>query len=450
MNNESQNTEYKESWRDEYLKWICGFANAKGGVLYIGVNDSGEVIGLKNAHKLSEDIPNKIVNYLGIVCETNLLKKDDLDYIEIIVEPSNVPINFQGKYHYRSGSTKQELKGSALQQFLLKKMGKQWDEVTNTSATIDCIDEKAIRYFVRKGTESKRLAAESLGNTPQEVLENLRLIDDNGHVKNAAILLFAKCPQDYFPGIQFKIGRFGKDETDLMFQDEIEGNILQMADHVLEVLKSKYLVSPIHYNGMQRIEPLEIPEEAFREMLYNAIIHREYPGAPIQMRVFSDHIELWNIGELPQGYSIDILMHKHTSRPRNLNIAQVFYKAGFVESWGRGIKKICDGFVSAGFDAPVFEENSGGILVTIKRKKITDVVSDVVSLSQVQLTERQQKIINLIEVNPRISAALMSQVLSVVVRTIQRELATMQKLGYIRHEGNTSAGHWIVLKKQEH
>lgn len=450
MNNESQNTEYKESWRDEYLKWICGFANAKGGVLHIGVNDSGEVIGLKNAHKLSEDIPNKIVNYLGIVCETNLLKKDDLDYIEIIVEPSNVPVNFRGKYHYRSGSTKQELKGSALQQFLLKKMGKQWDEVTNTSATIDCIDEKAIRYFVRKGTESKRLAAESLGNTPQEVLENLRLIDDNGHVKNAAILLFAKCPQDYFPGIQFKIGRFGKDETDLMFQDEIEGNILQMADHVLEVLKSKYLVSPIHYNGMQRIEPLEIPEEAFREMLYNAIIHREYPGAPIQMRVFSDHIELWNIGELPQGYSIDTLMHKHTSRPRNLNIAQVFYKAGFVESWGRGIKKICDGFVSAGFDAPVFEENSGGILVTIKRKKITDVVSDVVSLSQVQLTERQQKIINLIEVNPRISAALMSQVLSVVVRTIQRELATMQKLGYIRHEGNTSAGHWIVLKKQEH
>ena len=96
MLSESQNIEYKESWRDEYLKWICGFANAHGGLIYIGVNDNKEVIGLPDAKKLMEDIPNKIVNYLGIVEDVNLLAEDDKEYIEIDVAPSNMPIAYKG------------------------------------------------------------------------------------------------------------------------------------------------------------------------------------------------------------------------------------------------------------------------------------------------------------------------------------------------------------------
>ena len=82
---ESQNIEWKESWRDEYLKWICGFANAHGGKIYIGVNDSGEVVGISDSKKLLEDIPNKIIQSLGIVADVNLLTKDGMDYIEINV-----------------------------------------------------------------------------------------------------------------------------------------------------------------------------------------------------------------------------------------------------------------------------------------------------------------------------------------------------------------------------
>lgn len=123
MKNESQNIEYKETWRDEYLKWICGFANAQGGRVYIGVNDKKEVTGLSDSKRLMEDIPNKITNYLGIVADVNLLYSGQgKEYIQIAVEPSNVPIAYHGQYHYRTGSTKQELKGVALQQFILKKM----------------------------------------------------------------------------------------------------------------------------------------------------------------------------------------------------------------------------------------------------------------------------------------------------------------------------------------
>lgn len=79
---ESQNIEWKESWRDEYLKWICGFANAQGGgKIYIGTRDDGTVIGVSNSKKLLEDIPNKIQNKLGIMADVNLLTEGELDYI---------------------------------------------------------------------------------------------------------------------------------------------------------------------------------------------------------------------------------------------------------------------------------------------------------------------------------------------------------------------------------
>ena len=92
ISGESQNIEYKESWRDEYLKWICGFANAGGGTIYVGVNDNKEIIGVDNSKRLMEDIPNKIVTHLGIVADVNLLHEGKMDYIEIIVEPSNILI----------------------------------------------------------------------------------------------------------------------------------------------------------------------------------------------------------------------------------------------------------------------------------------------------------------------------------------------------------------------
>ncbi len=111
---EQQNIEWKEKWKDEYLKWICGFANAKGGNLFIGKNDNGRVTGLDNYQKLMEDIPNKIQNYLGIICNVNLYQENEKYFIEIETEPYPYPISYKGQYHYRSGSTKQELKGIAL------------------------------------------------------------------------------------------------------------------------------------------------------------------------------------------------------------------------------------------------------------------------------------------------------------------------------------------------
>lgn len=94
---ENQNTEWKESWRDEYLKWICGFANAQGGKIYIGTDDKGNVIGVQDSKKLLEDIPNKVRDILGIIVDVNLLSQEDKDYIEICVNPSSYPVNYKGE-----------------------------------------------------------------------------------------------------------------------------------------------------------------------------------------------------------------------------------------------------------------------------------------------------------------------------------------------------------------
>jgi ATP-dependent DNA helicase RecG len=147
---ENQNIEYKESWRDEYLKWICGFANANGGTIYIGKNDSGDVVGVKDSKRLLVDIPNKVKDILGILVDVNLHQTRKGDFIEIIVEAYPYPVNYKGQYHYRSGSTKQELKGAALDKFMLQKKGKRWDGVPVPNVSVNDLKKDTFDFFRKK------------------------------------------------------------------------------------------------------------------------------------------------------------------------------------------------------------------------------------------------------------------------------------------------------------
>ena len=175
---ENQNIEWKESWRDEYLKWICGFANAVGGKLYIGMNDKGEVVKLDNVKKLSEDIPNKVRDVLGIMVDVNLLEEDGMEYLEIVVPPYSNPINYKGQYHYRSGSTKQELKGAALNRFILQRTGRTWDEFPVAGVTVDDLSEVALNRFRKEAAKNNRVDEEVLNDSASHLLEDLRLVDE--------------------------------------------------------------------------------------------------------------------------------------------------------------------------------------------------------------------------------------------------------------------------------
>ena len=473
---ENQNIEYKESWRDEYLKWICGFANAQGGKLYIGIDDNGSVCGVENVHRLSEDIPNKIVALLGVVADVIILGQEGKNYIEIEVTPSNVPISYKGKYYYRSGSTMQELNGVALQQFILKKMGRSWDDMVHERATVDDLDREAIDFFLRKGIQAGRIDPSEANAPTATVLQNLNLVDDEGHLKNAALLLFCKKPGRYFTGTEFKIGRFHTNIADLSSQEMIEGSIIQMADRVVRMLKDKFLTMPIHYEGLQRIEKLEVPEDALREILYNAICHKDYLGPQIQLRVWDHYVEIWNDGELPEKITPENIEDVHASYPRNKNLAFAFYKAGFIESWGRGWKKICDGFVAAGLPKPTIQSIQGGVLVTFQRNnvnlKMTDgtlinsqndsqtgvetkedkhsenIVESIVESIVEKLPTMRGRILKIVWKNPYASAQSISEEVGIAPRNVQEHLRKLQQQGIIRRVGPDKGGHWEIINEK--
>lgn len=111
--------------------------------------DDGKVIGIPDSKRLIEDIPNKIRDTTGIIADVNLLKEDGLDYIEIIVNPCFYPVNYHGEYHYRSGSTNQQLRGAALTEFLLEKTSQHWDAVPIDDISVDDLDNDSFDIFRR-------------------------------------------------------------------------------------------------------------------------------------------------------------------------------------------------------------------------------------------------------------------------------------------------------------
>jgi ATP-dependent DNA helicase RecG len=437
---ENQNIEWKESWRDEYLKWICGFANARGGKIIIGKNDNGEIVGVAKAKRLMEDIPNKIQTQLGIICDVDLKKEDGKDFIEIDVKPYDVLISYQGKYYYRSGSTKQELKGNVLNNFLLKKAGKTWDDVIEPRANLKDIDLSAIETFKKGATASKRLPFIAEEENIEQILDNLLLLED-GNLKRSAVLLFGKNPCRFFINAFVKIGRFGQTDDDLRFQEVIEGNAFQLANKVLEVLDRKFFVSPISYKGLQRVESWEYPYEAIREVILNAIVHRDYMGAPIQISVYDDKLIVWNEGSLPEDLTIEDLKRKHSSRPHNPILASAFFKGGLIEAWGRGTIKIINECKNAGLPEPLFENVSGGISVTLFKntsKKTIDFGSG-------ELNTRQLKALEFIREKGKIRNADYQILNNVSKRTASRELKKMVDKGVIELSGIGAGANYIAI-----
>lgn len=171
---ENQNIEFKQSWHDDYLKWVCGFANAVGGMIYIGIDDKGKIVHLEDYAKLLDDIPNKIRNAMGIICDVRLEEKDGKKFISIKVNPYSVAVSLRGRYYYRTGSSKMELTGVELNEFLLKKAGKTWDDVVEEGATINDLDERSLSKFLEDGKEKGRMP-ETKSLSGFQILEKLQL-----------------------------------------------------------------------------------------------------------------------------------------------------------------------------------------------------------------------------------------------------------------------------------
>ena len=331
---ESQNIEWKETWRDEYLKWVCGFANAQGGVLEIGKNDRGEVVGVKNVLRLLEEIPNKAQALLGVVVDVNLKSEDGGEYLEIVVDSYPNPISYKGEFHYRSGSTKQVLRGAALSRFLLQKYGRTWDDVPLPGVGLKDLDGRVFDGFRQRGADSERLPQDILDESDEGVIERLQL-REAGFLKRAAVLLFHPAPDRFVMEAYVKIGYFRGAE--LLYQDVVEGDLFTQVDRTMDLLYTKYTKALISYDGVYRVETFPVPREAMREAVINAIIHRDYASpTTIQIRVYDDRITIWNAVQLPPEWSAGQLAGELSSKPYNPRIAYAFFPNRNDRSLGTG------------------------------------------------------------------------------------------------------------------
>lgn len=444
---ESQNVEWKESWRDEYLKWICGFANAQGGKIYIGTDDTGRVIGLQDSKKLLEDIPNKVRDVLGIIVDVNLLTEDGKDYIEICVNPNSYPVNYKGEYHYRSGSTKQQLKGQALNQFLLQKTGITWDSVPIQGVTVQDLRNDSFDIFREQAVYSKRMDNKDIDATNEQLLDSLNLIGD-GQLKRAAILLFHHKPEKWIPGAYIKIGYFESD-SELRYQDEIHGSLMSQADKIVDLIYTKYLKADISYQGVTRIETYPFPKDAIREAVFNAIAHKFYGALiPIQISVYPDKIYIANDCIFPEDWTIDDLMGKHRSRPYNPLIANTFFRAGFIEAWGRGIEKIKDSCRKAGNPMPEYTIKREDIMVMFKSlASNTDQATDQATNQANQVGDNSviTRILKVIQEEPTLSQKKIADIIGEKNSTVKYYMQSMKKSGIIKREGSSQKGKWIIL-----
>lgn len=437
---EQHNIEYKQSWHDDYLKTVCAFANSQGGNLYVGKDDNGNTVGITDYKKLMEDLPNKIKNLLGITAEVNLVEEDSKYFIEIIVPAYSVAISLRGRYYTRTGSTTTELTGHALNDFLLRKSGKTWDDIIEERASLDDIDDTSISDFLKAAAKSGRLP-DSDGLNTNELLEKLRL-SDNNKIKRAAIILFGKDPGKFYPNISVKIGRFSKDDTDLKFQEIEEGNLLHLLKEVPLQLNRKFLTKNIDFEGLQRVEKGEYPVAAIREMLLNALVHKNYSGATIQIRVYDDKISFWNEGTLPEGLSFESLKRQHPSRPRNPIIADVCFKGGYIDAWGRGTLKIINSCKEAELPDPEMNEVDGGFLVTIFKDTLTEE-----QLKKLGLNERQIKAVLYVKVSGNLSNQKYQELNKVSKATATRDLTELvDNFKILEREGTTGAGTSYLLK----
>lgn len=249
-----------------------------------------------------------------------------------------------------------------LRHYLVNGFGRTWDGAPVPNVTVKNLSAEAFKRFKAYARDSDSMPPGSLSASRAELIERLRLTE-TGMLKRAALLLFHEDPEHWVTGAWVKIGMF-RGGADLAFHDKVYGDLFTQMDKTLELLHTKYMVAWISYRGVARRETFPVPRDALREALLNALIHKDYSaGNPIQMRVETDSLLIFNSGPLPPSWTAQTLLERHTSQPPNPDIAGTFFRTGLIEAWGRGYERIAEACREQGTPEPTVESDGNGVWV---------------------------------------------------------------------------------------
>ena len=306
-----------------------------------------------------------------------------------------------------------------------------------------------------------------------KVLEKWRLLND-GVLNNAAAMLFTNVTYEY-PQFILRLARFrGNDKIEFVDNQRVEGNFFVLLDAGMSFF-FKHLSLSGKIVGFKREEHLEIPSEALREALINALCHRQYEkyNLTIGIAIYDDRIEIENPGMFPPQITLANIKESHGSYPYNPLIAEVLYKTSYLESWGSGVKRIIDACRKQNVQDPEWSMSGGFVTVTFRksiksdnltnnptnvgesdskitgrvienREKVIEKVIEKASMLGERVTENKIKILRLILETPTISKAEISKLIGISENSVSRNIEAMRNK-YIRRVGSDRGGYWEVI-----
>ena len=353
---ETRILEFKETITNTFLKTVSAFSNYDGGTILFGVDDDGNIKGLPDVKQACLDIENKINDSISPQPDYTLEIQNNDQTIKLTVKSGlQKPYLYKSKAYKRNDTATIEVDTLEFSRLILEGKNIRFEE-------LPCKDQElSFKTLYRKLRESIQIETFS-----KDTLKTLNLYDDGNGFNNAAGLLADK---NHFPGID--IVKFGENISIIQKRATFENiSVLEVYEKALDVFRDYYQYEVIQGADRKKIE--KIPEEAFREAIANALIHRVWDvDSQIRVSMFDDRIEIVSPGGLPSGITEEEYLSGKLSVLRNRNLANVFYRLGFVEIFGTGITRIKQLYAD-GLQKPDFEvsENAIKMVLPILEKNV--------------------------------------------------------------------------------
>lgn len=436
---------------------LCAFLNGQGGTVLIGVTDQYQIVGQHVSDGTRLEIANetkRIEPTAPIDVHYVELKENKFIIVLHVEAGEHAPYIYDGRAYQRDESQTNRMSQHRYEQLLVKRsqLNHSWETFIAENHTINDLDKEEIYRTVMDGIAEKRIPASIAKESVEKILRQLKLIRDK-KPKRAAMVLFGKDTESDYAQCWLKMARFQGIDKGGNFIDnqQVYCNVFRMlveADNFLH--KHLPMASYFKKNQFKRIDKFALPVAAVREALVNAICHRDYADRSgyISIAIFDDGVEIWNNGTLPNKLKIKDLKHKHDSVLRNELIAKTFYSRGYIESWGTGIKTMMDSCKEHGIPAPKFAERTGGFVVTFKFAELIG-ASSVQKKPAYDLNPRQEKIIAILKKDSPLNVSdILARLQSdITLRTVNRDLFALKKLGFVEQQGSGRGALWKLKTK---
>jgi len=438
---ESDTVEFKESFDREAVVTAGAFANTRGGTIFIGMTDRGNVVGtligtesLRGwANTISQSTePHLIPEMEELTCEGNPVVA-----IRIKENPLK-PVSVRGRCYRRVGTSNRAMQPHEIAEMHLQSIGSSWDLTTTLKTTLADLDPAKVADYVKKANETGRRSI-APDESPQTVLEKIGLVQDSKPTW-AALLLFGKDPQRFLSQAIMHCGLFNTDEISVLDDRMVMGTIIEQVNDAMEFIRKNIRVAFVMTGEPERKQVWDYPVEALREAVINAVCHRDYTiSSSVEIRILRESLKVWSPGRLAPGITLPELFTSHASVLRNKGIAQVLYDIGWIERWGSGIQKMRSASAEAGLPEPVFQEDQGFSVIFRKDVFNRDY------LVRAGLSERLISAVLYARENGKITNADYQRIADVSAATARRDLKDLVDKNILDMKG-VRKGIYYVLK----